>query len=145
MYSQLSRTERRNYYGNPHDPVYARRLREQCDVYFSRRMGSDYPPLDPSQRRESYEMRSGDDYPQVIDPLQSTNLSAGTDEGVSRASIATMKSQTVIQCVAIREVMKRPKDTKDTYLVPDVLDLQLELKVPVSSNLYPTYRFHKPS
>ncbi|CAK1354199.1 unnamed protein product [Cercospora beticola] len=64
MYSQLSRTERRNYYGYPHDPVYARRLREQRDVYFSRRVGSDYPPLDPSQRRESYETRSGDDYPQ---------------------------------------------------------------------------------
>ncbi|KAF2212280.1 hypothetical protein CERZMDRAFT_97557 [Cercospora zeae-maydis SCOH1-5] len=46
MYSQLSRTERRNYYGNPNDPVYAQRLREQRDAYFSSRMGSNYPRID---------------------------------------------------------------------------------------------------
>ncbi|KAM3415895.1 hypothetical protein BST61_g9396 [Cercospora zeina] len=60
MYTQLSRAERRNYYGNPNDRVYARRLREQRDAYFSDRMGTDNPRSNSAQRQEGQELWDGE-------------------------------------------------------------------------------------
>ncbi|GIZ39050.1 hypothetical protein CKM354_000244200 [Cercospora kikuchii] len=102
MYSQLSRVERRNYYGNPGDPVYAHRLREQRDAYFSSRMGFDYPRSVSNHGPESYETRNGDggergqygyDGVENRDPMRSDPRSYGAAESHERYTSHSRRSR----------------------------------------------------